>query len=139
MIMAVVIMLVVATITMFTLLQTGQTVKRTADLYLYEQAELHTKGAIEYALFKIAEGGCYNNLNLTLDSIYDINITMSYVYSGAMTNVAGGTNCDEFISGPYISSPEQNGSVLMDIVVNISATNTGTDPIRYTRRTLQKL
>ena len=143
MIMAVIIMLVVATITMFTLLQTGQTVKRTADLYMYEQAELHTKSAIEYALFKIAQDGCYNNLTFTIDTIYDINITMNYVYTSDTNNTANTINCNEFIGGAnptdYIQTAEQNGSVLMDIVVNISATNTGTDPIRYTRRTIQKL
>lgn len=132
MIMAIIVMIVIATISMFTLMQTGQSVKRTADLYLYEQAELHTKSAIEYALFKIAKEGCQNSLDLQLPNsnpIYDINITMRYSYDGTGT-------CDTFAT---VTTPEQNGSVLMDIAVNVSSANTGCDPIRYFRRTIQKL
>ena len=139
MIMAVIVMIVIATISMFTLMQTSHTVKRTADLYLYEQAELHTKSAIEYALFKIAKDGCYNNLNFTLDTLYNVDINMRYVYSNATTNVAATLNCAEFIGTPYVSTQEQNGSVLMDIVVDVNSTVTGSDVIRYTRRTIQKL
>lgn len=138
MIIAVIVMITIATIIMFTLSKSTQTVKRTADSYLYEQAELHTKSAIEYALFRIAGEGCINNLNFTLDTIYDVNITARYVYTGATTNVAGTTNCNEYIN-PYITTNEQNGSVLMDIVISIDSADTGTDPIRYFRRTIQKL
>lgn len=143
MIMAVIVMIVIATITMFTLMQSAQTVKRTADLYLYEQAELHTKSAIEYALFEIARTGCVNNtLNFTLDSIYDINISTRYVYTG-LTKNTDLVDCVEFIgattTGTYIITPEQDGSVLMDIVVTVKPADTGTDTIRYTRRTIQKL
>ena len=35
-----------------------------------------------------------------------------------------------------ITTPEQNGSVLMDITVTSEA---GSEPIRYFRRTIQKL
>ena len=133
MITAIIVMMVIATITMFTLMQTGQTVKRTADLYLYEQAELHTKSAIEYALFIIAKDGCKNNLNLQLpdaaNPIYDISINMRYSYDGTGT-------CNKFAT---VTTDEQNGSVLMDISVNVTSANTGTDPLRYFRRTIQKL
>ncbi len=145
MIMAVVVMIVIASITMFTLMQTSHTVKRTADLYLYEQAELHTKSAIEYTLFEIARTGCVNNtLNFTLNTIYDINVSTRYVYTEANTNfVAPIINCAEYIgattTGSYIQTDEQNGSVLMDIVVTVKPADTGTDTIRYTRRTIQKL
>ena len=137
MIIAVVVMIVVSVIMMFTLNQTTQTAKRTADMYLYEQAELHTKSAIEYALFKIAEGGCQNSLNFTLDNIYNINISMRYVYTQAATNVAG-TACNEYMY-PYITTNEQNGSVLMDVSVSVDSSDTGSEPIRYFRRTIQKL
>jgi len=124
-------MIVVATIMMFTLRQTTQTAKRTADLYLYEQAELHTKSAIEYALFIIAQNGCQNDLNLTLDTIYDINISMRYIYNPPQVG------CTSYIS--TLTAPEQNGSVLMDISVSVDTLNTGAEPIRYFRRTIQKL
>jgi len=140
MIMAVIVMIVVATIMMFTLNQTTQTAKRTTDMYLHEQTELHAKSAIEYALFRIAENdpttACLNNLSFQLPPppavrIYDINITMRYVFNPA---IAG---CDNYIS--TIITPEQNGSVLMDVVISVDANNTGSEPIRYFRRTIQKL
>lgn len=147
MIMSVIVMIVVATIIMFTLSQTAQTIKKTADVYLYEQAELHTKGAIEYTLYKIAQQGCVNNnIVFTLDTIYDVNVSTRYVYTEANTNILNPLiNCNEFIGAntippsAYIQTEEQNGSVLMDISISVSSANTGSDPIRYTRRTIQKL
>lgn len=133
-IMVVVVMIIVSTITMFTLMQTSQTIKRTADMYLYEQAELYTKSAAEYALFKIARDGCQDNLNLQLpeiNPIYDINISMRYSYVGGAP-----AGCTSYAT---VTTPEQNGSVLMDITVNVSAANTGSDPLRYFKRTIQKL
>lgn len=130
-IMVVVVMIIVSTITMFTLMQTSQTVKRTADMYLYEQAELYTKSAAEYALFQIAEKNCMDNLTLQLDGIYDINIDMRYSYVGGAP-----AGCTSYAT---VTTPEQNGSVLMDITVNVSAANTGSDPLRYFKRTIQKL
>ncbi len=130
MISAIVIMLVVASIATFTLMQTSQSIKKTADVYLYEQAELYTKSAIEYALFEVAKAGCVDNLHFTLGTIYDINIDMRYSYT--ITPVG----CTSFAT---VTSPKQNGSVLMDITVQVDANDTGSDPLRYFRRTIQKL
>ena len=139
---AIIVMLVVSSIISFTLMQTAQSVKKTADIYLYEQAELHTKSIIEYALFVIARDGCTNNLNFTLDTIYDVNVDMRYIYTGLTTNVAG-TNCAEYIGAAsptgYIVTDEQDGSVLMDISIAVTPAFTGSDTIRYFRRTIQKL
>lgn len=133
MIMAVAVMIVVATIMIFTLKQTTQTAKRTADMYLYEQAELHTKSAIEYALFKIAEQGpCFQVAPFTIDNIYDINVTLRYVYKN---NPCGGSS--DYITS--IEADEQNGSVLMDVRVSVDANISGSEPITYFRRTIQKL
>jgi len=139
---AIIVMLVVASITTFTLMQTSQGAKRTTDIYLYEQAELHTKSIIEYALFVIARDGCQNNLNFTVDSIYNVNVDMRYVYTNNTTNTAG-TACAEYIgtSTPtgYIQTDDQNGSVLMDITISVAPADTGSDTLRYFRRTIQKL
>jgi len=139
MIMAVAVIVVLGTIMALSLSMTTQTSKRTTDIYLYEQAVLYSKSTAELALLKIAEDGCQNTYNTNFDGIYDANITMRYVYTTAETNTTGGS-CNEYIGGPnptdYIQTPEQNGSVLMDITVS---TNQGTEPIRYFRRTIQKL
>ncbi len=130
MISAIIIMLVVASIATFTLMQTSQSIKKTADIYLYEQAELYTKSAIEYALFEIGKSGCIDNLHFTLDTIYHVNIDMRYSYT------ATPAGCTGFAT---VTSPQQNGSVLMDITVQVNANDTGSDPLRYFRRTMQKL
>ena len=133
MIMAITVIVVMATIMALSLSLTTQTSKRTTDIYLYEQAILYSKSAAELALLDIAQEGCINNRNYPFDGIYNANVTMQYIYTGPTNNVAG-TGCDEYIS--YIQTDEQNGSVLMDITVT---TNVGTEPIRYFRRSIQKL
>ncbi|MBL1243626.1 MAG: hypothetical protein COA39_004400 [Sulfurimonas sp.] len=144
MIMAIAVIVIIATIMALSLSLTSQTTKRTTDLYLNEQAILYSKSAVELALLKIANSGCINSLNLTLGSAsqiqYDVNITMSYVYTSATTDVAGTLNCDEyFTTYGYITTQEQNGSVLMDIATTLRDSTIATEPIRYFRRTIQKL
>lgn len=133
MIMAIAVIVIFGTIMALSLSLTMQTGKRTTDLYLYEQSVLYAKSAAELALLDIAQNGCSNTFDINFDGIYDANVTMRYVYDGATTNVLG-VACDEYIS--YITTPEQNGSVLMDIAVS---TNAGTEPIRYFKRSIQKL
>ena len=133
MIMAIIVIIIISTIMALSLSLTTQTAKRTTDIYLYEQAVLYSKSAAELALLDIAQNGCTNNFNtnfpdaLGAASIYDANVTMRYVYTGT---IAG---CDDYFN---IITPEQNGSVLMDITIT---TNEGTEPIRYFRRSIQKL
>ena len=137
MIMAITVIVIVATIMALSLSLTTQTVKKTTDLYLFEQAVLLSKSATEYALLRIArDGRCTHTNDLTnfLDpsGLYTIDIKMKYVYT---------TNCptaadNYFTPGTTISTPAQDGTVLMDVTVS---TDVGTEPIRYFRRTLQKL
>ncbi|MEA3330770.1 MAG: hypothetical protein U9Q29_03650 [Campylobacterota bacterium] len=130
MIMAIAVIVILATIMALSLALTAQTTKRTTDIYLYEQSVLYSKSAAELALLKIAENGpCTTIAPYTLGGFYDINVSLKYVYKGLS---CGGTD-DYFTT---ITTDEQNGSVLMDIRVK---TNVGTKPIRYFRRSIQKL
>ncbi|EQB39659.1 hypothetical protein M947_06600 [Sulfurimonas hongkongensis] len=130
MMMAIIVIVIISTIMALSLSLTTQTAKRTTDIYLYEQAVLYSKSAAELALLEIAQNGsCTTIAPYTLDGIYDINVTLKYVYKGL---TCGGDN-DYFTT---IQTDEQNGSVLMDITVT---TNEGTEPIRYFRRSIQKL
>lgn len=130
MIMAVGVIIVVSTIMILSLNTTAVTSKKTVDLYLHEQAELHTKSAIEYALYEISTNGCTNTLNKHLDDIYDINISMRYIGTSA-------SGCNDYINN--LTTEEQNGSVLMDVTVTVPTSVTGAEPIRFFRRTIQKL
>lgn len=130
MIMAISVIVILSTIMALSLSLSVQTTKRTTDLYLHEQVILYSKSAAELALLDIAKNGCSDTFNTTFDGIYDANITMKYIYTGTVGS------CTNYFD---ITTPEQNGSVLMDIVVTVSDTNIATEPIRYFRRVIQKL
>ena len=131
MIMAIVVIVVLSTIMALSLSLTVQTTKRTTDLYLHEQVVLYSKSAAELALLEIAQKGCKDTFNTNFDGIYDANITMKYIYTGTVGS------CTNYFD---IVTPEQNGSVLMDITVTIASDkNITSEPIRYFRRVIQKL
>ena len=130
MIMAIIVVIVIGGLMAFSLSLVSQTGKRTTDLYLYEQAILYSKSAAELALLDIAQSGpCTTIPSYIIGSIYTVDVDLRYVYKGSN---CGGVPNDYFT----ITTDEQNGSVLMDITVT---TNVGTEPIRYFRRSIQKL
>ena len=137
MIMAITVIVIMATIMALSLALTTQTTKRTVDLYLYEQSILLSKSATEYALLQIAQSQPCSDVNTSFiqDDIYNIDIKVQYVYDSitpCTTN--GGTLYTT------VSTPEQNGSVIMDVTVSVTPDkNVATEPIRYFRRTIQKL
>ncbi len=139
MIMAIAVIVVISTIMALSLSLTTETTKRTVDLYLYEQAELVAKSAVELTLLEIAKRdsatNCLNTytalpFDSNITSLFDVNVSIQYIFTGAV----GG--CDMYISN--INTDEQNGSVLMNVVVS-TKTDITTEPIRYFRRTIQKL
>ncbi|MBN2782866.1 MAG: hypothetical protein JXQ66_06455 [Campylobacterales bacterium] len=132
MIMAIVVIVVISTIMALSISLSTQTSKRTTDIYLYEQAVLYSKSAAELALLDIAQNPpcSVTAKNISFDNTYDANITMKYIYTSP--SPCSNAN-DNYFS---ITTPEQNGSVMMDITVS---TDAGTEPITYFRRTIQKL
>ena len=139
MIMAITVIVIISTIMALSLSLTSKTTKRTTDIYLYEQAELYAKAAVEKALLNIAKENnstnpCnYKGANYTLDNIYDVNVTARYVYTSFPSTCA---DAQRFTT---VKTEEQNGSVLLDITVGVNNVNISTEPIRYFRRTIQKL
>jgi len=129
MIMAISVIVVLSTIMALSLSMSVLTTKKTTDIYLHEQVILYSKSAAELALLDIAKNGCRDTFHTTFDSIYDANITMQYIYTES-------SSCDDYFT---ISTPEQNGSVVMNITVTVSDTNIASEPIRYFRRVIQKL
>lgn len=136
-IMAITVVVVISTIMALSISLTTQTTKRTTDLYIHEQAVLISKSAAEYALLRISQSApcTLPNLNFTHDTLYDINIDFKYVYTEDSV-------CDD-VGGPKyftVTTPEQNGSVLMDITVSVpSSKNISNEAIRYFRRVIEKL
>ena len=136
MIMAIAVIVVIATLMALGISLTSQTSKRTTDVYLYEQASLLFRPAAEYALLRISQNPPCSNLdqNFTQDGIYNIDIKLRYIYDSNVSCIANGGTLYT-----TVTTPEQNGSVLMDITIDVNDTTVATEPIRYFRRTLQKL
>ena len=138
MMMAITVIVIIATILSLSLSMTAVTSKKTADLYLYEQSILLSKSATEYILLKIAQNeSCkkFNTdiLNFKQNEIYDINISIKYIYS----STSECTNKGELYT--TVQTEEQNGSVLIDVTVSVTDETISSEPIRFFRRTLQKL
>lgn len=137
MIMAIAVLVIIATIMALSLSLTTQTSKRTTDLYLYEQAVLLSKSASEYAMLKLSKATfpcSLSTINFPYNNaIYTVNIDMRYISTP-------GSLCNAHIpvgkAYTTVADPATDGTVLMDITVTA---NSGADPIRYFRRTIQKL
>ena len=136
MIMAISVIVIIATILALSLSLTTQTAKRTADLYLYEQSVLLSQSAAEYAMLKISQvAPCSlpNIPTITYNTTHTIDVSMQYIStagSACNTNAIGGLNYG------ITTYPKSDGTVLMDITVT---SNVGSEPIRYFRRSIQKL
>jgi len=136
MIMAIAVIVVISTIMSLSLSMTAQTTKKTADVYLYEQSALLAKSAVEYQLLRIAQNAPCSDLDIEFiqNDIYTITITSRYIYADSGTCDAGSG-----ISYTTVTTPEQNGSVLIDVAVSVNDENLTSEPVRYFRRTVQKL
>jgi len=136
MIMAISVIVIMATIMALSLALTTKTTKKTMDLYLYEQSILLSKSATEYVLLRIAQNGpCthINDLSFLQDDLYNIDITTRYAYTAPLPAACPANTIT-------VQTPEQNGSVIIDIAVSVTEDKNATsEPIRYFRRTIQKL
>ncbi len=144
MIMAIFFMILIATLLSYMLSSTTETAKRTTNVYVNEQAQLLAKSAVEYALLRVSGfdrsgGDCMNGFTAVypdaVNPIFDINVTVQYIGFGPLATAGG--DCAVYI--PNILTPESNGSMLIDVYVSDNASLNLSEPIRYHRRTLQKL
>jgi type II secretory pathway pseudopilin PulG len=146
MIMAIAVIVIVSTLMALAISMSSKTSKDTIDLYLYEQSVLLAKSAAEYTLLRISLDNNETNpcnvtsLNFSPDldgdgtaDFYDINVTVKYSYTSYPAT------CPASVRFAPVTTPEQNGSVLLDIAVSVDDTTVTTEPIRYFRRTIQKL
>ncbi|MDF1874202.1 hypothetical protein JHD48_00480 [Sulfurimonas sp. SAG-AH-194-I05] len=138
MIMALIVIVAIASIMALGLSLSTQTTKRSIDLYTHEQSILLSKSAAEYALLRISQdNNTTNPCNITTlnfkQDYYDINISILYIYENPPASCAGKMYASS------ITTDEQNGSVLMDITVSVDDISITTEPIRYFRRSIQKL
>ncbi len=139
MMMAIAVIVIMATIMALSLSMTTITSKKSIDLYLYEQSFLLSKSATEYALLQIAQNKpctalADDILNFKQETIYDINISILYIYDSDI-------DCTDNGGTLYtvVQTAEQSGSAIIEVTVSVTDKTITSEPIRFFRRTLQKL
>lgn len=140
---AIVFLVLIATISALSISLSTQSVKQTSDVILKSQAELLLRSGTEYAMlamsaFDYNSTHCLNNINMTYNNMFDINVSISYIGNGLPTGANGCTN----ILSNNLDTNESNRTVIIDTVVSTkqSLSDDGTIPeqIRMHRRSIQK-
>jgi hypothetical protein len=142
MIIAIAFLLITAVLMAIMINMTSQTTKRTGDIYFQEQAHLLAKSATEFTLLAIsghnrAGGNCLTNINAQYPNaaspIFDINTTIRYI---GLAGLGGTCATSSLINN--ITTPESNGTIVIDTYVTTSANVLLTEQVRFHRRTMQK-
>lgn len=144
-VMAIMFLVLVATLSMFALSLSATTSKHTTDIFLREQAELLAQGATEMAVqnllaMQIGNGGTPQQCptaNPAARRIVNTNLARNGANLFAVT-----VDVVDFIGqingcGTAIQTPTSVGTVILDVTVT-SNPALGI-PVRFHRRTIQKL
>jgi hypothetical protein len=147
-IMAVFLMLLLSLMLLKMLSYSSDDAQRVVNDYILEQAQLVAYGATEYAMLKASgddrTAACTDDFNLsypaTGSKLLNARVQMQYVWLNG--SAPGGTGCsNSAITGSTITvtNPEQNGSVYVLVTVASDSSAGLDEPIRFVRKTLQKL
>jgi len=150
---AIIFIVLIATLGMFSLNISATTARQTTHIFLREQAELLAQGATEIAIFNLLRVDFTQAANCaSLDenavivpqtfyptgaqntSLFDIRVTINRVFGtiGACDGTAGrGTAVIP------VGTSASIGTIILDVTV--TSTKPNVFPVRYTRRTIQKL
>jgi len=130
--LAIIIMITVATLLALMISLSSTTAKQTSDIYVSEQTKLLARSATELALLAISghdnSANCIENINFTYETNYDVNISIFYIGNALPCNAS-------HILSNNIATAESNGTILIDTYVTFKGAS---EPIRYHRRTIQK-
>ncbi|PHQ56906.1 MAG: hypothetical protein COA30_03425 [Sulfurimonas sp.] len=141
MIMAIIVIVIIATILTLSLQLSTQTSKKTVDLYLYEQAALLSHSATEYTMLKISQATpcSIDSLDFNYNGSFDINASMHYIsVAGSACDTNASIDGTDLATVTYPSS--DGATVIIDIAVSVpKSLNITSEPIKYFRRTIQKL
>lgn len=141
MITAIFFMIIIATLLTYMLSSTAETAEKTTKAYLNEQAQLLAKSAVEYAILQVsstdrgvASANCLKTVTATYPEgapIFNIQVNIAYHGFGA--------GCTGNGTAATVDTPESNGTMLIDVYVEDDPGLNLDEPVRYHRRTLQKL
>lgn len=138
---AVFLMLIISLLLIKMISNTTENAQQVVNDYLYDQAELLAYGATEYTMLQISatdmSRDCVTNLTMNYPNsgtpFFTIKSSVKYIWDAA--SIPAG--CAAFQT---VQTPEQNGTAIIDVVVESNNANLGIDEkIRFTRRTIQKL
>ena len=125
-------MITIATLMALMISLTSTTAKQTSDIYVSEQTKLLAKSATELALLAISghnnSANCIENINFTFKTNYDVNMSLYYIGNTLPCKPS-------HLLANAISTPESNGTVIIDTYVTFKGSS---EPVRYHRRTIQK-
>jgi hypothetical protein len=126
MVYAIIVLVLIGTVGIFTLELSSRTVKSVSDEHVKIQLRLYMKSAVEYALLWLGEDKSRSRPgDFGLPAYRDLNITYDTNYQIVMR--AWETTIDV---------PESNGTVVLDVIGTFDAT--GAEPLIQTQRLLVK-
>jgi hypothetical protein len=143
---AIIFMVLIATLSLFSLNISSLTAKQTTDVFLREQAELLAQSATELAILDLLgrdfSAKCptgkdaeifssYFPGNEKENSLFEVNVKVERIFGKLGT--CTGANVTT------ISTPESIGTVILNTTVESIKDNRSIPPIRIHRRTIQKL
>lgn len=147
MIMAIFLMVLIGGMMAASISMSSTSTKKTENDYLHEQAQLLARSSTEYALLAISghdpvvNNGCINTINMVypnaVNPMFDIRIDLQYILFNGGVAIANCTPMNG--TAGLAATPQSNGTVMMDVVVSDNAALNLSEPIRYHRRSLQKL
>ncbi len=133
---AIIFLVLIATLSALSIALSTQSVKQTGDVLLKSQAELLLRSGTEYALLAMSgydySSSCLENLNMTHNGMFDINVSIMYIGKGITCNHPA-----THILANNINTSDSNRTVIIDTFVTTKA-GIATEPIRLHRRTIQK-
>ena len=140
MLLAIAFLIITAVLMAIMVNMTALSTKRTTDIFFQEQAQLLAKSATEFTLLAISAhdrgvtGNCVTDVNIQYPgagnlAFYDINTTIQYI----------GLNCPANSLVNTVATPESDGTVIIDTYVSSSTNVRLSEPVRFHRRTMQKL
>ncbi len=151
--------IIFATLSALGLSLSSRALNQTGGIYLYEQAELLAKGAIEYTMVRLLKelpcgvpgkaacalptqsSDCANfPTTLTGNFPNNTNPLLKYTVNVRYFDTASPSLGCPAASTTIITTPSSRGTVMLDVVVEMATAQLQKqNPIRFHRRTLQKL
>ena len=136
-IMAVMVLIVIATIMAFSIQMSAKNDKRAVDIYLLDQAEIFAKNAAEYTVYRISQNKDCSLASIptfVLHDFYKVDVNISYAFSDPIPGVCTGSG----ITLQSAGYGDAYGYARIDVSVTVDG-NVTAEPIRIYRRYVEDI